>query len=74
MVFPRIMRPEIEIEYERLIDRFLAIIPILQVGIKKIKINVLMLDKNMKQVKVDEQTCYIIPKYSFKRRVTNENL
>ena len=74
MVFPRIMRPEIEIEYEQLIDRLLAIIPILQVGIKKIKINLLMLDKNMKQVKVDEKTCYIIPKYSFKRRVTNENL
>ncbi len=72
MKLPKIMRPEIEVEYIGVKGFFSALLAICRVGIKKARINlqIATLTAQIHGVeggKVKGKVFYIIPKYKFKK-------
>ena len=72
MKLPKIMRPEIDIEYIGIKGFFAALLAICKVGIKKVRVNfqIATLTAQIHGVEggtVKGKVFYIIPKYKFKR-------
>lgn len=64
MKLPKIMRPEVEVEYNGLFGFLYALYVICKVGVKRAKIYCMAGKHNIKDVYF-----WIIPKYKFKRGV-----
>ena len=72
MKIPKIIRPEIELEYYGILGFLYAVYAVICVGIKRKKISYVIFEEKAKCIKgVEDVEHWIIPKYKFKRGVKN---